>query len=53
LHGRSWVESLLKELNRRLQLPNFATCAIRVWRFQVVSHCGIIVQQNVLEVEDG
>lgn len=23
LHGRSWVESLLKELNRRLQLPNF------------------------------
>ena len=23
LHGRSWVESLLKELNRGLQLPNF------------------------------
>ena len=23
LHGRSWVESLLKDLNRRLQLPNF------------------------------
>ncbi len=29
LHGRSWVESLLKELNRRLQLPNFSGGAAR------------------------
>lgn len=29
LHGRSWVESLLKELNRRLQLPNFGGGAAR------------------------
>ena len=29
LHSRSWVESLLKELNRRLQLPNFGGGAAR------------------------
>ena len=29
LHGRSWIESLLKELNRRLQLPNFSGGAAR------------------------
>jgi hypothetical protein len=29
LHSRSWVESLLKELNRRMQLPNFGGGAAR------------------------
>jgi len=46
-------QSLVAWLDRLGRPHTFATCAVRVWHFQIVSHCGIIVQQNVLEVEDG